>query len=353
MNEPAAQQTILIADHFIKNIEVLRSILAPHYRILTAADGQEVLRIAVSANPPDLILLGLLNSACNNHHTCGQLKQNPASRDIPVIFVTDPGAPGEEQAGLDLGAVDYITRPVSAPLVLARVRTHLAVYEHSRTLSQLVEQRTLELEKLRLVMIRRLGRAAEYKDIETGNHIIRMSHYSRLIAEAAGLDRHTVDILFNAAPAHDVGKIGIPDNIMLKSGKLAPEEWDIMTQHTTFGADIIGNHPDELMQAARTIALSHHERWDGSGYPQGLKGEQIPLMARIAAIADVFDALSSSRLHKHAWSVEESIRYIEQESGAHFDPGLLPAFRLAIPAMLDIKDAYSDEFAMMIDVDLT
>jgi len=222
------------------------------------------------------------------------------------------------------------------------VRTQLALYDQNRELERKVRERTEELIKTRLEIIRRLGRAAEYKDNETGLHVIRMSHYSRLIAEALGGNGDWVDLVFNAAPMHDIGKIGIPDSILLKKGKLNDDEWKIMRQHPAYGAEIIGEHSSPLMSMAREIALSHHEKWNGSGYPNGLKGEEIPLPGRIIAVADVFDALTTERPYKKAWSVEDAVNLIDEEAGTHFDPQLVPILHSALPEFLDIKERYEE-----------
>ena len=251
-----------------------------------------------------------------------------------------------------MGAVDYIIKPISPAIVLARVRTHLALYDQTRELERLVDLRTAELETTRLQIIRRLGRAAEFKDNETGNHVIRMSHYARLTAQAAGLGSAQVEVLFHAAPMHDVGKIGIPDNILLKPGKLDEVEWEVMRQHPAMGAKIIGQHSDELLQAASSVALTHHEKWDGSGYPQGLRGEEIPIFGRIVAIADVFDALTSVRPYKKAWTVEAALQMIDEGAGQHFDPGLIQPFKSALPDILKIKAQYAEELGALTDLDL-
>ncbi|OJW79899.1 two-component system response regulator [Thiobacillus sp. 65-1402] len=352
MNEPAPQSSILIVDDRPENIDILNDVLFPHYRIRIALNGEKALKIAFSANPPDLILLDVMMPGLNGYQVCEKLKSNPDTRTIPVIFVTSMSEADNEEKGLELGAVDYITKPVNPAIVLARVKTHLALYDQARELARLVSQRTAELKKTRQQIIRRLGRAAEFRDNETGNHIVRMSHFSRLIGQAAGLGEESVDILFNASPMHDVGKIGIPDRILLNQGKLKPEEWELIRQHAKIGADIIGTHSDDLLQAAHTIALCHHEKWDGSGYPQGLKGEDIPLMARIVAIADVFDALTSDRPYKKAWSVDAAARYIEDQAGAYFDPGLIPPFKSVLPEILRLKERFSDSHGALADLDL-
>lgn len=264
MTADSTQSTILLVDDVADNIDILNAILLPHYRTRVALNGEKALRIAGSANPPDLILLDIMMPGLNGYDVCQQLKVNPDTRDIPVIFVTAMSEMEDEKCGLELGAVDYITKPVSPPIVLARVRTHLALYDQNRELARQVGERTAELFNTRQQIIRRLGRAAEFRDNETGNHIIRMSHFCRLIGAAAGLGEKSVEMLYHASPMHDVGKIGIPDHILLKQGKLDDEEWAIMRRHPEIGADIIGQHSDELLQTAWMIALCHHEKWDGS-----------------------------------------------------------------------------------------
>jgi putative two-component system response regulator len=193
-----------------------------------------------------------------------------------------------------------------------------------------------------LQIIRRLGRASEFKDNETGLHVIRMSHYSRLIGIEAGLKDEEVELLLNAAPMHDVGKIGIPDNILLKPGKLNDEEWNVMRRHPKFGMEIIGEHKTDLLREAGIISMTHHEKWNGKGYPKGLAEEEIPLFGRIVAIADVFDALTSVRPYKKAWTVDDAVNLIKEEGGEHFDPKLIPCFEKALPEILKVKDKYAE-----------
>ncbi len=349
MDTTEAQATILLVDDIAENIDILNNVLTPHYHTKVALNGEKALKIASSPNPPDLILLDVMMPGLSGYEVCQRLKENPDTREIPVIFVTAMTEVEDERRGLELGAVDYITKPISPAIVLARVRTHLALYDQNRELARQVRQRTTELFNTRQQIIRRLGRAAEFRDNETGNHIIRMSHFCRLIATAAGLGEKSVEILYNASPMHDVGKIGIPDAILLKPGKLTDEEWQVMRQHPQIGADIIGQHSDELLQTAWTIALCHHEKWDGSGYPAGLIGEQIPLVARIAALADVFDALTTERPYKKAWSIEDALRHIESQAGSHFDPALIAPFKQVLPQMLKIREEFSDTLGAMED----
>jgi putative two-component system response regulator len=353
MNTSIKQSTILLVDDVADNIDILSAVLSPYYRTRVALNGEKALDIANSTNPPDLILLDVMMPGVDGYDVCRQLKANPDTRDIPVIFVTAMSEMEDEKLGLELGAVDYITKPVSPAIVLARVRTHLALYDQNRELARQVYDRTAELLNTRQQIIRRLGRAAEFRDNETGNHIIRMSHFCRLIAAAAGLGEKSVEMLYNASPMHDLGKIGIPDHILLKQGKLDDNEWAIMRRHPEIGADIIGQHSDELLQTARMIALCHHEKWDGSGYPAGLKGEEIPLMARIVALADVFDALTTVRPYKRAWSVEEAVSFIESQAGSHFDPALIEPFQRVLPDILRIREEFSESRGALEDQGLS
>ncbi|MES2323309.1 MAG: HD domain-containing phosphohydrolase [Pseudomonadota bacterium] len=249
---------------------------------------------------------------------------------IPVIFVTALNQTEDEVEGFNAGAVDYITKPVSPPIAPARVRTHLSLV------------RMEELRETRLEIVQRLGLAAEYRDNETGLHVIRMSHFSRLLGKAAGMGGYEADDLLHAAPMHDVGKIGIPDRILQKPGALDPDEWAIMQTHVTIGAEIIGAHASGMLALARSIALSHHERWDGLGYPYGLAGEAIPFEGRIVAIADVFDALTSVRPYKVAWSVADAAAYLEKEKGRHFDAALVDLFLERLPQIVAIRDKWSE-----------
>ncbi|PKO38212.1 MAG: two-component system response regulator [Betaproteobacteria bacterium HGW-Betaproteobacteria-6] len=345
------KQCILVVDDSPENIDLLSEVLRDDYRIRIATSGEKALKIVYSDEPPDLILLDIMMPGLSGLEICRRLKSNPDRRRIPIIFVTAMTSTEDEQRGLETGAVDYITKPISPPIVKARVRTHLALYDQSRELERMVRQRTHELLTTRQQIIRRLGRAAEFKDNETGNHVLRMSHYARIIAVAHGLGEEAANIIFNTAPMHDIGKIGIPDAILLKPGKLDAAEWEVMHQHPIMGAEIIGKHDNELLETSRIIALTHHEKWDGSGYPQQLAGENIPLEGRIVAIADVFDALVSVRPYKKAVPVEEALQYLYEQSGKHFDPQLINAFQLAIPEILRIKEIYADEHGALTDLE--
>ena len=336
------QATILVVDDTPSNISVLMEILRGDYRVLAATSGASALKIARGNPPPDLILLDVMMPEMSGHEVCQRLKAESSTRMIPVIFVTAMNQTEDEALGFALGAVDYITKPVSPPIVKARVKTHLALYDQNRELERLVRERTAELRHTRLEVIKRLGRAGEYRDNETGMHVIRVAHICRLLGEAVRMNEEDLDFLFHAAPMHDIGKIGIRDNVLLKPGKLDDDEMQIMRQHVPFGGEIIGEHSDGLLSMARVIALTHHEKWDGTGYTLGLKGEEIPLVGRITSIADVFDALTSVRPYKKAWPIEDAVTWIQREAGRSFDPELVQQFVTLLPKIVAIREQYSD-----------
>jgi putative two-component system response regulator len=326
---PDTRPRLLLVDDEPANLHVLREILQADYHLAFARDGRRALEL-VAADPPDLILLDVMMPGLTGFEVCERLQAAPATARIPVIFVTALGDAVDETRGFDAGGVDYLTKPVSPPVVRVRIRNHLRLV------------RVEELRATRLAIVQCLGVAAEYKDDETGQHVIRMSHYSHVLARAAGLGEAMADEILNAAPMHDVGKIGIPDAILRKPGKLDAEEWKVMASHVEIGVRIIGEHSSGLLAMARRIALYHHEKWDGSGYPQGLSGADIPIEARIVAVADVFDALTSERPYKRAWPVEEAVDLLRRESGRHFDPGLIELFIERLPDILEIRARWTD-----------
>ena len=326
---PDLRPRLLLVDDEPTNLQVLRHILQADYRLLFATDGERALQVAREQRP-DLILLDVMMPHLDGYAVCRVLKADAATAAIPVIFITALTDSQDETAGFDAGAVDYITKPVSPPVVRARVRTHLSLV------------RMDELRETRLQIVQRLGRAAEYKDNETGMHVIRMSHFAHRLALAAGCGAEWADDLLNAAPMHDVGKIGIPDAVLQKPGPLDPQEWATMRRHSEIGAEIIGEHPSGVLRLARSVALAHHEKWDGSGDPAGLAGEHIPLEARIVAVADVFDALTSVRPYKKAWAPEDAMAHIAAQAGQHFDPELVHLFAPLLPELLDIRQRWQD-----------
>jgi putative two-component system response regulator len=334
--------TVLIVDDTPENIDVLNGILGGEYRVRVATSGEKALSLARAEPLPDLILLDVMMPGLDGYEVCRRLKSDFQTQRIPVIFVSAMNEIEDETRGFQLGAVDYIAKPVNPAVVRARVRTHVQLYDQRRHLMEMVLQRTRDLEETRLQIIRRLGRAAEFKDDETGYHIIRMSHYSRMLGVAMGMPEHRADMLFNAAPMHDVGKIGIPDAILLKQGPLTPDEWVVVKRHPAIGAGIIGRHSNEMLEMARVIALTHHEKWDGSGYPRGLKGDAIPLVGRIVAAADVFDALTNSRPYKAAWPLQEALAYMQREAGRHFDPRVVQKVVELLPQFQAVMEQYSE-----------
>jgi putative two-component system response regulator len=326
---PNSKQKVLIVDDEPINLKVLNNILKEMYKLIFAKSGAEALRL-VEKERPDLILLDVMMPEMTGYEVCEKLKQDPLNKTIPVIFVTALNDAVDEAKGLNIGAVDYIAKPVTPAVVKARVKTHLSLVDID------------ELKRTRLQIIQRLGRAAEYKDNETGMHVMRMSHYSKVIALAYGHSAKDADALFLAAPMHDIGKIGIPDSIMLKPGKLTIEEIAIMQKHPEIGAEILGESDSDLIELAKIVAMTHHEKWDGTGYPKQLKGNNIPIEGRIVALADVFDALTSVRPYKEAWTVEKAIEFITSQKSKHFDPELVDLFIQKLDLIVDIKNRWKD-----------
>ena len=325
-----AAPRLLLVDDEPANLQLLKRVLEADYRLSFARSGVEALSLAHEVRPR-LIVLDVMMPGMTGHDVLRALKADAATASIPVLFCTALDADEDEALGLSLGAVDYVTKPISPPVLRARIRTHLALVQGS------------EVERTRLEIIRRLGRAAEFKDNETGRHVIRMSHYACLMAEQMGAPPTFCRTLLEAAPMHDIGKIGVPDAILLKPGKLDEQEWAVMRQHPQMGADIIGDDPSPLLRMARHIALEHHEKWDGSGYPRGLAGEAISVEARLVTVADVFDALTSQRPYKPAWPLERALALLKEQSGHHFWPEAVQAMLARIDEAWDIRQRWLDE----------
>jgi putative two-component system response regulator len=321
---------ILIVDDEPANLKVMREVLGNQYRMSFAKSGAAALAL-LEKEQPKLILLDIMMPDMNGFEVCEILKSTPALSHIPIIFVTALGDESDEFKGFELGAVDYITKPISPAIVRARVKTHLSLVQAE------------QLKQAHVDLVHRLGRAAEYKDTDTGEHIARMSQYSKLLALEFGMGEQQAELLRQAAPMHDVGKIGIPDAILSKPGRLTPDEFDHMKQHAAIGAQILANSSSPLLQLAHKLAIEHHEKWDGSGYPNGLKGEQISVEGRIVAIADVFDALTSKRPYKEAWGVEEALEHMQAQAGKHFDPHLINLFVNKLDAIIAIKNAHQEQ----------
>ncbi|MDX5151901.1 MAG: response regulator [Acidiferrobacterales bacterium] len=341
---------ILVVDDEPANLRLVEKILhsAGYLHVELVNDSRKAVD-AYLQQESDLILLDLNMPNLDGYEVMQKLQALNQEVIAPIMVLTAQQAREFRIRALDLGARDFICKPFDQIELLARVRNLLQAHRfeqslHARKgeLERLVQERTRELHDTRLQIVRKLGRAAEFRDNETGNHIIRMSKIAALLAQASGMNEYECDLLLNAAPMHDIGKIGIPDRILLKNGKFDPEEWGIMKTHTLIGADILAGDDSEVLKMAESIALTHHEKWDGTGYPAGLAGEAIPLVGRITAIADVFDALTSERPYKHAWPVSQAVEYIKAHAGTHFDPDLAAKFLDLMPQIQQIINEYFD-----------
>ena len=348
---------ILVVDDQAQNIELLEAYLVPQgYEIVKAANGEEALG-KLSDNQIDLILLDVMMPGMDGFEVTRRVRQDNTHRLLPIILVTALRDTEDRVKGIEAGCDDFISKPVDKMELLARVRSLLKVKAYNDLMSNYQKElesevtgRTEELkhalEKIKaasLETIYRLSMAAEYKDKETGAHIKRMSLYSAAVTRRMGLTESTIETILYAAPMHDLGKIGIPDLILMKPAKLDPREWEIMKQHTVIGAKILQGSDAEFIRLGETISLSHHEKWDGSGYPNSLKGIEIPITGRITAIADVFDALTSKRPYKEPFSVEKSLAIIREGRGSHFDPDVADAFFAIQDEILTIKKQYDDD----------
>jgi len=355
--------TVLVVDDNPENLTLLGELLQAHYRVTTANCGAHALQIAFSDAPPELVFLDVMMPEMDGYEVLKRLAADARTRDIPVIFVTAMNGAEDEEWGLGLGAVDYITKPYKPAVVLARARTHLELklardrmHAHNTWLEREVAYRIRESGLVRDAAIHALARLAETRDPETGNHIRRTQEYVRVLATrlkdhprfAPQLDDAMIELLHKSAPLHDIGKVGIPDHILLKPGKLTQEEWTIMKTHARLGADAIAKaerdvaHPIQFLSIAREIALHHHERWDGTGYPDGLAGDSIPLPARLMALADIFDALTSRRVYKEPMPFERARDVIVAESGKHLDPDVVTAFLAELDSFHAIADRHGD-----------
>jgi putative two-component system response regulator len=340
---------VLVVDDTEANIDILVEVLGNDFQVSVAMDGKRALEMIDHA-PPDLILLDIMMPGLNGYEVCRRLKSEQKYQDIPVIFLTALNEKEDEARGLRLGAVDFITKPFNRELVKARVHNHLVLKLHQDHLEKLVREKTIQvrtaLKKFTdasLDTIFRLSKAAEYKDEDTSSHIKRVSNFAAAVGRKLGLPGDFVENLRYAAPMHDIGKIGIPDKILLKPGKLNPEEWKIMKQHTIFGGKILEGADNGFLKMGEIIALSHHEKWDGSGYPKALKNDKIPLAGRIVAVVDVFDALTSKRPYKEAFSLKKSFDIIKEGRGNHFDPEIVDAFIEISGEIISIREKYQDE----------
>jgi putative two-component system response regulator len=341
---------ILLVDDEPANLKLFALMLkSDGYRnVVCVLDPREVVASYRSARP-NLILLDINMPHMDGYAVMEALKAIADPLPAPIVVLTAQSGEDYLLRALEAGATDFLSKPVNKRELLARVKNilmaHLAMrfmHGQNSVLEMMVEQRTQDLRTSRLDLVRRLGRASEYRDNETGQHILRMSHASVLLAKTVGWPAHACELLLNAAPLHDVGKIGIPDGILLKAGPLTDDEREVMKQHARIGADILGGSNDPLLDMARDIALHHHEKWDGSGYPNGLSGFQIPEAARLVAITDVFDALTSARPYKKPWTVEEALGFMTAQAGRHFDPTFMAHFVGIVEEVVAIRGRFSE-----------
>jgi len=340
-------QTILIVDDAPENLSLLSDLLQPYYQVRAANSGLRALRAAATDPQPDLILLDVIMPSMDGYEVITQLKADPRTANIPVIFVTAMESSEDEEHGLALGAMDYITKPIKPAIVLARIKTHLELkaasdwlHDRNKVLEAEIAQRMEDNLIIQDVTIRALAHLAETRDPETGNHLLRTQSYIQILALQLQnhprfqhfLTANNIQNMVKSAPLHDIGKVGIPDNILLKPGKLTADEWEVMKTHSYLGfraielAEQDAERPLEFLNIAKDISRYHHEKWDGSGYPDGLQGDAIPISARLMALADIFDALVSERAYKAAFPIEKVIETISQGRERFFDPDIVDAF---------------------------
>jgi putative two-component system response regulator len=348
---------ILIVDDQPANVTLIEKILDidGYINVISTTDPTQVESIYMEQNS-DLILLDLNMPVMDGYQVLAKIRE--VDPDYPPIIVLTAQSDRESRIkALGLGARDFLAKPFDRLELMTRIRNMLevrimtkAMKNQNKILDAMVEARTKELNHTRLEVIRRLGRAAEYRDDMTGYHIVRMSRYSQLLALAAGMSEKEAEVLLNASPMHDIGKIGIPDSVLLKPGKLDPEEWKIMQTHVDIGVEILSGSDSSLMNMAAEVAQNHHEKWDGSGYPCALVGEDIPLTGRIVAVADVFDALTTERPYKKAWAIDEAIEFLKEQRGKHFEPRLVDLFIEILPDILMVRDQYLEKSEEKISV---
>ena len=353
MTEARARAVVLAVDDSADLLALMAKALG-EYHVLTAADGASALKMAAGKPRPDLILLDVEMPGTSGFEVCRQLKAKPETAEIPVIFLTGKTERQAEVEGLQLGAVDYVTKPINSAVLKARVRAHVALANQRAELERLVQERTAQLEKTRVQLIRRLARAMElHESAAVGNRVMRLGHYCRLISQACGANPAICDMMAIAAPLYDVGKLGVPAEILRKADKLSAPDWERVKRHPQLGAEIIGEHDDPLLKLARQIALTHHEHWDGSGYPQGLKGEAIPWPGRVAALVDAFESMTTTQFYRDAIPVDKAAADVISGAGKRFDPAVVEGFKKALPMMAKVRETYSDSLGDLINLDFS
>ena len=355
MNNEAISKKILVVDDSKQNIDLVIGALKHAYTIIVATNGSDAISLA-QKEKPHLILLDVMMPEMDGYEVCAQLKSDATCRDIPIIFLTALEDDADEEKGLQIGAVDYITKPFNPGLLEQRIKNHLSLKDHADNLETMVLKRTRMLNLTQNVTIEIAGNIAEYRDPETGEHIKRTKNFVKCLAVAMReynkhletvLNDTYIELLVKSAPLHDIGKVGIPDSVLLKPGKLTQGEFEQMKLHTTYGRNIIRSSEESLgtdsfLAIAREIAHTHHEKWDGTGYPRGLKGDEIPLSGRLMALADVYDALISKRVYKPAFSHEKTAMIIKESRGSHFDPDIVDLFLILQDQFQMIAAEYTD-----------
>ena len=342
---------ILVADDSEDIRNLFGVMLKKNYDVKFAVNSDETLAGADTEPLPDLILLDVEMPELNGYEVCTRLKANPSLSHIPVIFVTARSDPKDQAKGLMAGAVDYITKPISAPITMLRVKTQLALVDQRHALEEQIAARTEELHETRLELIRRLARAMEFREGGLTNRVIRVSEYVALLCAALGLKSNVVEILSQAAPLYDIGKMGVPEYILTKTDTLVEKEWAEVRKHCEIGTGIIGEHKDPLLEQARIMALTHHERWDGTGYPKKLKGTAIPVPGRIMAVADAFEAMTATQRHRSPIATVDAAKRISADAGKQFDPSVVAAFLKVVRDFDAVRHKYKDELEGIHDLD--
>ena len=353
MSEEKLRPVILAVDDSTDMLALIEKALAMDYEVLTASDPGTGIEKAFGEPRPDLILLDVDMPDVNGFEVCRALKDEALTAAIPVIFLTANAETTTQMEALQLGAVDFINKTgTNASVLKARVGNHLALIAQKAELEKLVQARTAELSKTRTELIARLARVMELHESQAvGNRVLRLGHYAKLMALASGARPEVAEMMQHAAPLHDIGKLGVPAEILRKTEKLSVPDWERIKRHPEMGADVIGEHEDPLLKLARILALTHHENFDGTGYPKGLKGDDIPWAGRVMAIVDTFEAMTTTQFHRDALPVERAIGEIERSAGKKFDPKMVAAFKKALPAMEKVRQTYADALGDMINLD--
>jgi putative two-component system response regulator len=344
---------ILAVDDSEDMLALIGKALGDDYQVLTASDAGSAIERAFADPKPDLILLDVDMPDISGFEVCRALKDEAVTATIPVIFLTGAADATAQVEGLALGAVDYVQKTgTNAAVLKSRVSMHLALVNRRAELERMVQERTEQLERTRAELIKRLARAMElHESAAVGNRVMRLGHYAKLISQAAGARAEVADMMQKAAPLHDVGKLGVPSEILRKNEKLSVPDWERIKRHPALGAEIIGEHDDPLLKLARQLALTHHENYDGSGYPQGLKGEAIPWAGRVMAIVDAFEAMTTTQFFRDALPLERAAGEIERGAGTKYDPKIVEAFKKALPVMKKVRETFSDALGDLINLD--